>query len=297
MLPPTFPPEDRPYGCADAMGVAGISRNALFNYERHGIVHPQRGANGYRTYSLGDLLDIMCCTMLLSMGYSVSEAAAILRNDDVMDIGPIDTYLERLEHQRDVAQAKVDNLHALRAVITEAAVPDQAPLHLVECPPWLFFFDTPLSERPKGEPDPRLSGPYARGATGTQLADPRTDPRFTNQVQLMRSVPLSCRGFAIEGFWGDDPRFRWARTLRRCHEHLLDVDVSNACQLKGPCLRTVIRADYPDLDPARALRTRIDAWLAQTGLRTAGGPFVPMLFNNRTPSPVFEIYIPVAKKA
>ena len=134
-----FLSEDRPYSCADVLGVTGVSRNALFNYERHGIAQPQRGSNGYRAYSLNDMLDIMCCTMLLSMGYSVSEAAEVLHGDDIMGIGPIDTYLERLERQRDVAQAKVDNLYALRSVITEAMPTERAPLHLVECPPWLFF--------------------------------------------------------------------------------------------------------------------------------------------------------------
>lgn len=27
-----FPSEDRPYSCADVLGVTGVSRNALFNY-------------------------------------------------------------------------------------------------------------------------------------------------------------------------------------------------------------------------------------------------------------------------
>lgn len=31
-----FLSEDRPYSCADVLGVTGVSRNALFNYERHG---------------------------------------------------------------------------------------------------------------------------------------------------------------------------------------------------------------------------------------------------------------------
>lgn len=297
MISQMFPPEDRPYSCADVMGATGISRNALFNYERHGIARPQRGANGYRAYSLGDVLDIMCCTMLLSMGYSVSEAAEVLRNDDVMGIGPIDTHLERLERQRDVAQAKVDNLYALRSVITEALPPEQAPLHLVECPPWLFFFDTPPAERPKNDSDPRFSGRCTREAKGAQAPDSSADSRFINQIQLMRSVPLSCRGFVIEDFWSEKPCFCWARTLRECHKHLLDVDASNAVRLAGPCLRTVIKADYPDLDSERILRSRMADWLAQADLRMTADPFVPLLFNNRMPSPVFEIYIPVEKVA
>ena len=293
-----FLSEDRPYSCADVLGVTGVSRNALFNYERHGIAQPRRGSNGYRAYSLNDMLDIMCCTMLLSMGYSVSEAAEVLHGDDIMGIGPIDTYLERLERQRDVAQAKVDNLYALRSVITEAMPPERAPLHLVECPPWLFFFDTsPRPERSKTDSDFCFVGCHACEAKGVQAADPRIDSRFINQIQLMRSVPLSCRGFAIEGFWGEEPRYCWARTLRECHKHLLDADDSNAVRLAGPCLRTVIKADYPDLDPGRVLRSRVKDWLVQVGLRMKADPFVPLLFNNRAPSPVFEIYIPVEKVA
>ena len=82
------------------MKAAGISRNALINYESHGAVSPARDENGYRSYSRDDLLDVMCCTMLTSMGYSVAEAAEMLQSDEVMGVGHIDGYIERLARQR-----------------------------------------------------------------------------------------------------------------------------------------------------------------------------------------------------
>lgn len=269
-----LPEDERPYSCSDAMSAAGISRNALLNYERHGIVTPQRNASGYRTYTQGDLLDIMCCTMLLSLGYTVAEAAETLRSGNVLDLEPIDAYLHKLERQRDVAQAKHDNLSALRSVITEARPPESAPITMITCPLWLFFFDA----------DPTKGSKKDRSA----------DPRFSNQIQLMRSVPLSCRGFVVEGFFDDVPQYQWARTLRQAHQHLLEADTTNAQAFGGPCLRTVVRASYPHLDPAGILLKRLSTHLKHNSLVATGAPFVPLLFNNRRPSPVFELFIPVA---
>ena len=180
---------------------AGISRNALINYESHGAVSPARDENGYRSYSRGDLLDVMCCTMLTSMGYSVAEAAEMLQGDEVMGVSHIDGYIERLAYQRDAIQAKIENLAALRGATLEARPTGEATFEVVECPEWLFFFDERES---------------------VDIRDVKSD----NQVALLRSVPLSCRGFTLEGFFdeGGLRAFYWARTLRRSHERLLDVD-------------------------------------------------------------------------
>ena len=254
------------------MKAAGISRNALINYESHGAVSPARDENGYRSYSRGDLLDVMCCTMLTSMGYSVAEAAEALRGDGVMGVDHIDGYIERLERQRDAIQAKIENLSALRAATLEARPADEAAFEAVECPEWLFFFDEHES---------------------VDIRDVKAD----NQLALLRSVPLSCRGFTVEGFFADGgPRaFYWARTLRRSHECLLDVDASRACVLGGPCVRVALCAEYPDLDPEGTLRGRLSGYLEERGLRAVGDPFVPLLLNDRRPSPVFELFVPVGE--
>lgn len=251
---------------------AGISRNALINYEAHGAVSPARDENGYRSYSRGDLLDVMCCTMLTSMGYSVAEAAEMLQGDEVMGVGHIDGYIERLARQRDAIQAKIENLAELREATLEARTAGEATFEAVECPEWLFFFDEHES---------------------VDIRDVKSD----NQVALLRSVPLSCRGFTLEGFFdeGGLRAFYWARTLRRSHEHLLDVDSSRACVLGGACVRTVLRADYPDLDPEGTLRGRLSSYLGGKGLRAVGDPFVPLLLNNRRPSPIFELFVPVGE--
>lgn len=249
---------------------AGISRNALINYESHGAVNPARDENGYRSYSRDDLLDVMCCTMLTSMGYSVAEAAEMLQGDEVMGVGHIDGYIERLARQRDAAQAKIENLAELRTTTLEARPADEAVFEVVECPEWLFFFDEHESVDIRGV-------------------------KSDNQVALLRSVPLSCRGFTVEGFFaqGGPRAFYWARTLRKSHERLLEVDSSRACVLGGECVRVALRADYPDLDPGGTLHRRLSGYLEERGLRAVGDPFVPLLLNNRRPSPVFELFVPV----
>ena len=313
----TWVDEDARFSCATVMRTAGISRNALINYERHGAVHPKRGENGYRAYDRGDLLDVMCCTMLTSMGYSVAEAAKLLSETgegDLMSLAHIDDFSERLARQRDVAQAKLDNLAALRRTTAEALPAAEACFELVDCPEWLFFFD----EHESGDV---------------------RDAKLDNQLELLRSVPLACRGFTIERFFtGSTPSsspsatgarsaapvalgrgsssfaseppaspavptlpaalpsplvYRWGRTLRRSHERLLAIDTTRACVFGGPCARTALRADYPDLDPTGVLRGRLLSYLEEHGLRHIGDPFVPLLVNNRRPSPVFELFVPV----
>ena len=66
---------------------------------------------------------------------------------------------------------------------------------------------------------------------------------------------------------------------------------------RGHACVPLSKPDYPDLDPGRVLRSRVKDWLVQVGLRMKADPFGPLLFNNRAPSPVFEIYIPVEKVA
>ena len=262
------------YSCSTVMKAAGISRNALFNYERHGAVSPQRDENGYRMYSQGDLLDVMCLTMLVSMGYTVREASDLLKGDDLMGVGNIDAYMARLTVQRDIIQAKLDNLVELRRITVEALPQAEAPFDLVEAPDWLFFFD----EHESGN-----------------LAEARHD----NQVELMRSLPLSCRGFVLQGFFegagdgGQGLRYRWASTLRCSHKDLLSVDATRACVLGGLCVRVAIRATYPDMDPDGVLCDRLCAFMGERGLRRIGDPFVPLLFSSRRPSSVFELFVPV----
>lgn len=264
--------EDETIPCSLVMKAAGISRSALFNYERHGAVKPQRDENGYRLYTRGDLLDVMCCTMLTSMGYSVDEAAGLLREKDLMGVGQIEGYMDRLAAQRDAAQAKIDNLAALRRATIEARPPHEAAFELVDCDEWLFFFDMHES----GDP---------------------LEVKFDNQVQLMRSVPLSCRGFVMEGFFDGALAYRWARTLRRRYEGLLDVDTLKACVLGGLCVRTVVADAYPALDADGTLRARFAEYLDGASLRRIGDPFVPLLLSNRMPSPLFEIFVPVERTA
>ena len=280
--------EDVRMPCSMVQKAVGISRNALVNYERHGAVHPARDANGYRSYSRGDLLDAMCCTMLTSMGFSVNEAADLLKYDDLMSVSCLETYIGRLELQREVAEAKIANLKALKRTTAEALPPETAGFEVVDCPDWLFFFDEHES------------------------VDIR-DVKLDNQVLLMRSLPLSCRGFVVERFFdgrapaadradrvgrGDPARtlaFRWGRTLRREHAHLLDVDTPRACVLGGLCVRVALAADFPDLDPSGTLRDRLTSYLQERDLRHIGDPFVPSLLSNRRPSPVFEVFVPVER--
>lgn len=256
--------------CSDVMAAAGVSRSALFNYERHGAVNPMRDENGYRQYTSGDLLDVMCCTMLTSMGYTVGEATELLSRNDIMAPEQIDAYVAHLDLQRDIAQAKADNLTLLRTAAQEACKADQVVCKTVDCPSWLFFRSgTDRTCRPR-----MLQGDW---------------------VKLVRSVPLSCRGFILHRAHDGRLDFEWGRTLRREHLHLLDVDPSQAQVLGGQCVRVVVRALYPNLDPNGTVYRAIRLHAQTEGLTVADDAFVPLLLSNRHPSSVFEMFVPVVQ--
>lgn len=258
-------PLGRPYSTSEAVQAAGISTSTLFYYERHGVVRPRRLENGYRVYYLDDLLDLMSCSMLISMGYTVDEAAEELHaSANLLDDDHIDAYVARLEYERDCAQAKIDNLNAYRRSVERGP----ARPELVDCPRWLFFFE-------------------ADALSGDERA--RSDRR-----ELMRSVPLSSRGFVFDSFFDETPRYRWARTLRPEHARLFSIDPSRATVYGGVrCVRAFASAHYPAMDETHAARDALRDFLAAERLQAAGDPFVPFLLNDRHTCPMFEIYLPV----
>ena len=245
---------------------AGISRNALINYEAHGAVSPARDENGYRSYSRGDLLDVMCCTMLTSMGYSVAEAAEMLRGDELMGVGHIDGYIERLTRQRDAIQAKIENLAELRRATLEARPAGEATFEAVECPEWLFFFDEHES---------------------VDIRDVKSD----NQTALLRSVPLSCRGFTLEGFFDEGAcvgftgrapcagRTSASSTWTRCGTSPLSPWKSRAvggrpCCGRRPPHRFLTRAFWSCWLPSRAFRRCKARFGSRTARRRSLSPSV-----------------------
>ena len=252
---------------SQVLDLLGVTQNALFNYERHGIVQPRRNDSGYRQYSTDDVFDLMACNMLLSLGYSASQIADLMEDcDDVLSEGQIEEYCRRLERERDVAQAKIDNLATYREMLSRPL----GVVELVECPEWMFFFDNPT-------PNASL---------------------HTNDAVFLRSIPLSCRGFAIPSFLtnggiASQSDYWWAHAVRTEHAALISLDGMQGVVMGGPCVRVKVPSCYPVADPDGTGRAGVLSFLSERGLTPRGDPFVPLVLNNRYPATAFEVYIPV----
>ncbi len=252
---------------SQVLDLLGVTQNALFNYERHGIVQPRRNGSGYRRYSANDTFDLMACNMLLSLGYSVSQVADLMeKHDDILSEGQIEEYCRRLERERDIVQAKMDNLAAYREMLRRPL----EVVELVECPEWTFYFDNPA---------PNVS-------------------LHTNDAVFLRSIPLSCRGFAIPSFLTDggiasQGDYWWAHAVRTEHAALLPLDGMQGIAMGGPCIRVKVPSCYPVADPDDAGRKKALSFLSEHGLTPCGDPFVPLILNNRYPATAFEVYVPV----
>lgn len=62
---------------------AGISVDTLHHYERKGVIPaPERGSNGYRTYSSSAVERVLLVRHALSIGFTLDELAKILKARD-----------------------------------------------------------------------------------------------------------------------------------------------------------------------------------------------------------------------
>lgn len=78
----------------------GISRKALRNYERLGLMPPNKGG-GYRDYSDEDIDRIWSIKILQGVGYTLSEISKLMDNPDADFYASISEKVVELEQKRD----------------------------------------------------------------------------------------------------------------------------------------------------------------------------------------------------
>ncbi len=88
----------------------GVSAKALRVYERHGLIKPVRGANGYRAYGPAEMARLHQVLALKALGLSLSKISGLLAGR----LAALDALLELQEH---VLGREADRLaHALALV-------------------------------------------------------------------------------------------------------------------------------------------------------------------------------------
>ena len=58
---------------AELAGLYGLNSDTLRYYEEQGLLHPRRGENRYRAYSIADLCDLNIIRSLRELGVAVPQ--------------------------------------------------------------------------------------------------------------------------------------------------------------------------------------------------------------------------------
>lgn len=64
----------------------GFSESSLRNYERHGIINPQKSESGYRYFNLYDISRIMTCRKYRQYGFSFPEIVDMMDHSSLEDL-------------------------------------------------------------------------------------------------------------------------------------------------------------------------------------------------------------------
>ena len=83
------------YSVGDIANLLGISIVAVRNYEKCGLIKPERNElNNYREYNAIDLNLIRRARSYMSYGFSLNDATEMLKSDDLLALAE---HLERIE--------------------------------------------------------------------------------------------------------------------------------------------------------------------------------------------------------
>lgn len=114
--------------------LAGVTVRTLRHYHQTGLLaEPERRANGYREYSVHDLIRVLRIRRLAGLGIALEQMPDLL-DGDTSDAG---TTLEALDTE---LAAQIERLTAQRAVIAHLRAHDSAPDLPPELAPFLAVF-------------------------------------------------------------------------------------------------------------------------------------------------------------
>jgi Cu(I)-responsive transcriptional regulator len=117
---------------SEAARRAGLPVKTVRYYEEIGLVHPERSANGYRSYRPADLKRLAFVGRARSLGFSVTECRTLLDLHDNPDRASADVKAVAQAHLDDI-DARIAGLTAMRdtlATLVRACAGDSGP----DCP-------------------------------------------------------------------------------------------------------------------------------------------------------------------
>ncbi|WP_051669798.1 MerR family transcriptional regulator [Bryobacter aggregatus] len=91
----------------------GVNSETLRFYEKAGLLHPERGANGYRLYDPEDAKRIRLAQRAVGVGFSLNEIKQWLENDTQAlenALGQIETKIGEMEKLRKSLKKRLKKL-------------------------------------------------------------------------------------------------------------------------------------------------------------------------------------------
>jgi len=95
---------------------SGLPTKTIRYYEDIGLVHPARGANGYRHFSAQDAHKLAFLGRSRSLGFSIEECRTLLSLYEDRDRASADVKTLAAEHLERIAH-KIDELQALKSTL------------------------------------------------------------------------------------------------------------------------------------------------------------------------------------
>ncbi len=92
----------------DVAETSGLPAKTIRYYEDIGLVHPSRGANGYRAFSTADASKLAFLSHARSLGFSIEDCRTL-----------ISLYEDRHRASADVKRIAMDHLNRIEAKISE----------------------------------------------------------------------------------------------------------------------------------------------------------------------------------
>lgn len=117
---------------SDVSDLSGLPAKTIRYYEDIGLVHPARGANGYRRFTETDVHKLAFLARARSLGFTIEDCRALLALYEDRDRASADVRRVAEEHL-DSVDRKIRELQAMRATLSDLVAKchgDRRP----ECP-------------------------------------------------------------------------------------------------------------------------------------------------------------------
>lgn len=127
--------DDANFSIKQIADLFGNSRGGIRYFQEKGLVEPEVGENGYRSYSSDDVLQLLYLRRFTSMSFSLDETAQWFKRDSEAEVSEVLAFMDEradaIERKRAQEARQLEIIRECEQTLREA---DQGVLHLGEAP-------------------------------------------------------------------------------------------------------------------------------------------------------------------